>query len=378
MATSKCKSVEKRLAENSAVAPAVICPSSSRRACLKTGIALGFGLYGWGTTQQGLLAQDPNPRTPGRPDDPAPGAARRSGRRGDDANEVEPESILTYTDPKTQRYRCGLELETGRANCRGIVTTFPIPREWPEQQVRLVDQQISPVFARWEIRELDGLVSQFVGQIASLPPSSSVNALLTFELTRSLIAAPENVDELKIPAKIGRELRQFTGDSPYIDPQSARIRNAVKEIEASAPEQPWKRVEAVYDWVREKVQYVEGDIKAADEALKDGTGDCEELTSVFISICRAMRIPARMVHVLMHCYPEFYLEDAAGNGHWIPCQAAGTRQFGSMEEYRPILQKGDRFKPPEQSLQRYVAEYFKAAAVQGGKPKPKFVQEVLD
>lgn len=379
MAAYRSDSVGRQLADLSAIASTVTCASPSRRSCLKTGVALGLGFAGWGIAAGGTTwSQDPKPTTDGKPEDAVSSAARRAGKRGVEDKELEPESILTYTDPKVQRYRCGLQLDTGRANCRGIVTTFPIPREWPEQQVRLVDQQISPMFTRWEIRELDGLVSQFVGQIGSLPPSSSVDALLTFELTRSLIAAPVSVEELKIPTKISRELRQFMGDSPYIDPQSARIRNAVKEIEGVAPEQPWKRVEAVYDWVRERVQYVEGDIKAADEALKDGTGDCEELTSVFIAICRAMRVPARMVHVLMHCYPEFYLEDAVGNGHWIPCQAAGTRQFGSMEEYRPILQKGDRFKPPEQSLQRYVAEYFKATAVQGGKPKPKFVQEVLD
>ena len=47
-----------------------------------------------------------------------------------------------------------------------------------------------------------------------------------------------------------------------------------------------------------------------------------------------------------HCYPEFYLEDAEGRGHWIPCQAAGTRAFGSMPEHRPILQKGDNFRVP--------------------------------
>ncbi len=60
-----------------------------------------------------------------------------------------------------------------------------------------------------------------------------------------------------------------------------------------------------------------------------------------------------------HCYPEFYLEDANGFGHWYPCQVAGDRQFGEMKEYRPILQKGDRVKVPEQQgLQRYVAEHF--------------------
>lgn len=291
---------------------------------------------------------------------------------------TEQKSILGYIDPKVQRYRCGLQLETGRANCRGIVTTFTLPRQWPEQQVELQSQTVSASFNRWEVRELNGLVSQFVGQIGSLTAGSQAEALFTFQLTRTRITPPESVDDLTLPTKVGRDLQLFLGDSPYIDPRSPRIRMAVKEIEANASELAWSRIEAVYDWVREKIQYVEGDIKTADQALKDGTGDCEELTSVFVAICRAMRVPARMVHVLMHCYPEFYLLDADGKGHWIPCQVAGTRQFGSMEEYRPILQKGDRFKTPEQAVQRYVAEFFKASAVQGGKPKPKFVQELLD
>lgn len=289
------------------------------------------------------------------------------------------ESLLRYEDPKVQRYRCGLILDTRKAACRGIVATFPIPRPWPEQQVQLVDQTVDAPFAQsWQVRELDDLVSQVVMHAAALPPATTVEATFTFELTRSRVVGPESTDQLSIPARAGRPLRQYLISSPYIDPGSARIRAAVREIEALPAESDWKRVETIYDWVRDKVEYVEGEIKTADQALKDGNGDCEELTSVFVAICRAMRIPARMVHVLQHCYPEFYLEDAEGSGHWFPCQAAGTRQFGSMEEYRPILQKGDRFKTPEQSLQRYVAEFFKAAAVKGGKPKPRFIQELLD
>ena len=42
-------------------------------------------------------------------------------------------------------------------------------------------------------------------------------------------------------------------------------------------------------------------------ALRDGTGDCEELSSLFIALCRAHGIPARTVWVPDHCYPEFYL-----------------------------------------------------------------------
>ena len=87
-------------------------------------------------------------------------------------------------------------------------------------------------------------------------------------------------------------------------------------------------------------------------ALKDGTGDCEELTSLFIAICRAANIPARTVWVPGHCYPEFYLVDDKGEGHWFPCQSAGKREFGGISETRPILQKGDSFRPPKGTKER--------------------------
>ncbi len=298
---------------------------------------------------------------------------------GQSESEGEPKnSRLTYIEPKSQRYRCGLELDTAAANCRGIITTFPLLRVWPEQEIELLAADVDPVFGRWQTRDLDQLVTQFVSGIPALTANTQASALFTYNVTRYRIAPPEKTDDLVIPRKLSRDLRQFLASSPYIEPGSARIRAAVREIEEIPAGTPWQRVETIYDYVREKITYVEGDIKSADEALKDGTGDCEELTSAFVAICRTMRIPARMVHVLMHCYPEFYLEDADGNGYWFPCQAAGTRQFGCMEEYRPILQKGDRFKTPEQSIRRYVAEFFKADKVQGGKPKPKFVQELLD
>ncbi len=120
-------------------------------------------------------------------------------------------------------------------------------------------------------------------------------------------------------------------------------------------------------------------MKNASQALEDGTGDCEEMTSLFVALCRNLDIPARMVWIPDHCYPEFYLQDADGNGHWYPCQAAGTRQFGRMDETRPVLQKGDRFNVPEKKAPvRYVSEFFRCSRRGNGEPKPTFIRERLD
>ena len=102
-------------------------------------------------------------------------------------------------------------------------------------------------------------------------------------------------------------------------------------------------------------------LRGALTALRVGHGDCEEMTSLFIALCRGNGIPARSVWIPGHCYPEFYLQDPEGRGCWFPCQAAGAEAFGTMTEQRPILQRGDSFRVAgESGPKRYVAETLRA------------------
>ncbi len=285
---------------------------------------------------------------------------------------------LSYDSPKTERWRIGLRLDTNGVACKDVLATFPIPMPWPEQTVRLLHQDIDPRVDRWTVRTLPGGARQVVMTMAAVPAGASPEVLFELEVARSRILPPQKTDDLVIPKRATGPLKIFLGTSPYIDSGDSRIRAAARKLIAQQHSDAWSHVEAIYDWVREQVEYVEGDIKTASQALKDGKGDCEEMTSLFVAICRASRIPARMVWIHDHCYPEFYLEDAEGNGTWFPCQAAGTRQFGMMDEYRPVLQKGDRFKVPEKRQPvRYVAEFFRCLPQGGRDPLPVFVREVV-
>ncbi len=88
---------------------------------------------------------------------------------------------------------------------------------------------------------------------------------------------------------------------------------------------------------------------------------------------------ARTVFVSGGCYPEFYLEDPQGEGRWFPCQITGPRSFGTTDDDKPILQKGDNFTNPEDRKERlrFLTEYFNAAG-RGKAPKVTFVSELLD
>jgi transglutaminase-like putative cysteine protease len=279
-------------------------------------------------------------------------------------------------ESRTQRWRAGVIVTASTGPCTRLVGYVPIPTDWPEQRVKVVEEDVS-THAKISYRTVDNTVKLMVISISLLPAGQEAKALVTLEITRSTILPPDDTDgyalaELK---QLDRATRAYLAPSPLIESRDAKIRKLAKQIgvdEAVA----WDRIEAIYDWVRENVEYRNGPIKGALAALKDGTGDCEELTSLFIAICRAANIPARTVWVPGHCYPEFYLLDAEGKGHWFPCQAAGTRAFGGIPELRPVLSKGDNFRPPwkPRERQRYLAEYL---TVNTSRPRVKWVRQLV-
>lgn len=264
---------------------------------------------------------------------------------------------IRFDDAKLQRWQIGMEVEATGA-MTGINATMPVPVTWPEQEVKLVGQDVSSN-AKIKYEKLGGGVTQMRVTIPRLNTGQKAQAFITLEIVKGSIHAPPQVAGLKAPAQPGRELRQYLGTSPQIETTHRDIKRLAQQI-AQGKTSDWEKAKAIYDWGQANIEYkFDKELKGAVIALKAGHGDCEELTSLFIALCRANRIPARSVWVPGHCYPEFYLEDAQGQGHWFPCQAAGAGVFGEMHEARPILQKGDDFRVARER-KRYVAETFRA------------------
>jgi hypothetical protein len=256
----------------------------------------------------------------------------------------------------------GMRFQANDNLCSQIVATIAFPIDWPEQRVTVTQSQIPPN-AYWQFRDLPPNTSvtarQLVMQIPVLQAGGELEFVFDVEIEKSFINPPPDTSVFVIPKKPGKDLNWSMGNSPMIDANASDIKRLAKTIAASEPPDAWTHVERIYDWVRDNIEYTNGPIRNTREAMKDKKGDCEEMTGIFIAICRASGIPARCVWIPDHCYPEFYLEDGSGKGYWIPCQVAGDRQFGQMHDYRPILQKGDRFKVPEkQGMQHYLSEFF--------------------
>lgn len=282
---------------------------------------------------------------------------------------------VQLSDPVTSQWRFGVVIKA-TGNTTGIVATLPVPTDWPEQKVTIASEEISPT-AKVTYRTLDGgAVKQMVVSIPRLAAGEEASAIVTFDITKLDMNEPADTSVYRLPKKPKRELAKYLLPSPYIESNHAKIKSLAPQV-IENKDGAWLQTEAIFDWVRGNVKYEFAEtIKPAIAALDDGVGDCEELSSLFIALCRANKIPARAVWVPGHTYPEFYLEDASGKGYWFPCQAAGeAHDFGEMHEDRPIIQKGDNFRVPEErSPQRYVKQSLRAANAESA-PQYQFIME---
>jgi hypothetical protein len=279
---------------------------------------------------------------------------------------------------EVQGLQIGMVVTAQGGPCRGIVASAPVPAEWPEQHVDEAKRDISPAVADVTYRTV-GPLRQVAVSMPTIPAGDDCHALLTYELKRYALLPPKDTSIFVLPntKKLKGDIRIYLGPSPNIESNHAKIKSTAREI-VKEKESAWAKVEALYDWTREKVRFESGSIKNVMQTLKDGVGDSEELSSVFVALCRAAEVPARLVFLTGpgHCYAEFYLEDADGKGYWFPCRPAGKREFGGIEEFRPIIQKGDNFIIPDRPREklRFANEHLTGT---GGTPQVKFVRELV-
>ncbi len=343
-----------------------------------------------------------------------------------------------YGEPHRSRYRVGARIRAKRGAVQKVRAMVAVPYPCTEQQVEVADEDISEQVDRMTYRDLPGGARQMLIAIGLLPAGEEAHAIVTFEVGTRPILPPRETAGLRIPRKPGRELKRFLGRSPYIEVGHRKIRVAVAEALAGLDEEAtdWQRVEAIYDYVQQTIDYEDGaDDKSAVKALKDRKGDCQAISALFVAMCRTEKIPARIVWVHEHNYPEFYLEESPPeaaetdpesdaeksgksektentkvaakdrshareararakakaksgrsgrqpkvHGYWYPCESSGRRAFGHMPLTRVILQKGDNFRVPERPRERlrYASDYLIGLPTPGGgKPSVQYIREQL-
>ena len=297
---------------------------------------------------------------------------------------------------QSQIYRAGIILEPGTALDYALVT-IPVPMEWREQRIVSINEEKmdAGLASQIEYRPLPGGAMEMRLQLWNVNITKPLEIVVAFELQNYELLPPENPSRYVIPSKVPPEVRQYLQPSiPCIESNESIFKKMYAEI-TKGRNTDWDKVEAIYSFVQNNVRYDnrawKNPAKGALALVKMPSGqwsaDCKDMSCLFVALCRAGKIPARIVRVPEHCYAEFYLElkQEGGQknrglppGFWFPCQVSGTYAFGGIPETRVILQKGDSFPHPDVDKPRaktlFVREGFQGI---GNPPTHRFVQEVV-
>ncbi|HZN35448.1 MAG TPA: transglutaminase-like domain-containing protein [Pirellulaceae bacterium] len=282
-------------------------------------------------------------------------------------------------ESRTQKWEFGVSIRAMGGPCAGLVGTFPLPADWPEQQVKVVGEAISPHVRSHSIRASEGL-KQMLFEVPQLAVGETATCFITLEVVKTAQQPPADTSGLVVPKDPPREIRKYLGVSPLIESTHAKVKMLARDLTAGKTS-AWEQVQAIQSGVRDRVQFekeTKNVFRGAAGALRDGKADKEDLTATFVAVCRAAKIPARMVWVLDYCYAEFYLDDAAGKGGWYPCIVHDDVPLGAVKDFRPILEKGDNFKVPEEKAPlRFVPEFLTGKGG-GGRPSVEFRRRSAD
>ena len=282
---------------------------------------------------------------------------------------------VTFSDPVKQKWRVGVVLVTGRDAVKDVFTYIPIPKEWPEQSVTIFDEDIPVEFAVQKIDELDGL-DRLILRGRVIPAKKRVVALQTFMVTTHRVNAPPDTTVFSIPNKKQKLAKRHISSGAEISFRNKDLRKKAEELIEGAGTD-WEKVEQIFDWVRDNVDQGGAEPRGSIAAFVKKSGHPEDVVGLFVAMCRANSIPARMVFVDGSQYAEFLLADPNGELHWFPCDVVGIRAFGKIVEPKVILQKGDNIRVPGvKGKQKFVAAYGEVKSLTAPK-QMLFVREPL-
>ncbi len=126
----------------------------------------------------------------------------------------------------------------------------------------------------------------------------------------------------------------------FIDPYDPSIKTIAETVYANAEtNNSFLLAKALFSWLKENTQYqthtTEGGVQPAAETLDKKTGDCDDLSFLYISLCRALGIPARFIRGYLittstnniplataHAWVEVFVGESVGNKGWIPVECA--------------------------------------------------------
>jgi len=165
----------------------------------------------------------------------------------------------------------------------------------------------------------------------------------------------------------------------YIDPNDPNINTIAQSVvENAETNNSFLQAQSLFVWLKENIRYQlhpgEDEVRPAAITLLNKNGDCDDLSFLYISLCRSIGIPARFIRGYLltvfdngtttataHAWVEVFVGAAVGNNVWVPVECACTvdeikidiqQNFGIEDAFHLRLFVDDG---SNQSLTHYVS-----------------------
>jgi hypothetical protein len=235
----------------------------------------------------------------------------------------------TATCSGTGTYKVEYDCDTPDV-LKGVVSYHPLYAQQFDN-ITLVNN----TFLRWNLSADDEAIYE-LGIAASVVAES----FLVSDLTG---ADANTVEEIAVmyPDVTAKYLQgQSNGSVFLIDPSDASIATTARSvIDEAESENSFVCAKALFIWLEENTEYKihkrEGGVQSAAVTLQRKTGDCDDLSFLYISLCRSVGIPARFIRGYLlseevsgdilatpHAWTEVFVGGSMGNNGWIPVECA--------------------------------------------------------
>jgi transglutaminase-like putative cysteine protease len=131
---------------------------------------------------------------------------------------------------------------------------------------------------------------------------------------------------------------QSNETTTFIDPLNQDIKEtALSVFESAKTNNSYLVAKELFKWLKQHTTYLahsleDNEIQSAQTTLIRGTGDCDDLSFLYMSLCKSLNIPCRFIRgflindnlAIQHAWVEVYVGRNIGKNGWIPVECAGT------------------------------------------------------
>jgi len=131
----------------------------------------------------------------------------------------------------------------------------------------------------------------------------------------------------------------------FIDPFDPDILETTSELYTNVKtNNSFLVAKELFEWFKQHTTYKEhllgdNEIQSSHTTFLRGTGDCDDLSFLYMSLCRSLHIPARFIRgflldensITQHVWVEVFVGGGIGRNGWIPVECAGTSSDAQTE-----------------------------------------------